>query len=313
MPPTASTLMNRLIARAKFRHLQVLIKLAELGNMRRAGEAMHMTQPAVSQLLAELETLMETPLFFRHARGVEPTAAAADLLPIAQAMLDTLGDGAETLAQRLRQQEAVVTVTASPAAIGGMIAHRLEAFAQAHPEILVQIYQSSDTAPLDGIRARSAQIICTRRPATIPDGWTFAPALQDRLIFVCGRSHPLAGRDRVEADELGAAQWLMNRVGSVARRCFDDLSERHGWPRTAQAPLMMHIPELTRSLLASGRYLAILPCSVAGPWLRDGQVREIRSDIALPLDPLGVLWRPDLAGRAAQLFAQHLCQPVTPG
>ena len=83
MHQPASVLFNRLLARGRFRHVQVLAQLAELGSVRRTAEKVGMTQPGVTQILADLETLVGTPLFHRYARGVRPTAACADLLPLA--------------------------------------------------------------------------------------------------------------------------------------------------------------------------------------------------------------------------------------
>ena len=84
MSAHARVLLNRLLAKARFRHLQVLVKLAEVGSVRRTAEAIGMTQPGVTQLLADLEALLDVPLFHRHARGVLPTAACLDLLPLAR-------------------------------------------------------------------------------------------------------------------------------------------------------------------------------------------------------------------------------------
>ena len=81
MKPRSSVILNRLLTRFRIRHIQVLVTLAEMGNVRRTAVAIGMTQPAVTLLLAEMERLIETPLFLRHSRGVTPTAMALDLLP----------------------------------------------------------------------------------------------------------------------------------------------------------------------------------------------------------------------------------------
>jgi DNA-binding transcriptional LysR family regulator len=82
LPHSASALLNRLLARGKFRHLQVLLQLAELGSVQRTADAIGMTQSSVTQTLAYLENLLEVKLFERHARGVRPTAAClVDALP----------------------------------------------------------------------------------------------------------------------------------------------------------------------------------------------------------------------------------------
>lgn len=60
---TATVLTNRLMARARFRHLQALVRLCELGSLQRTAAAMGITQPAVTHLLADLESLLEISLF----------------------------------------------------------------------------------------------------------------------------------------------------------------------------------------------------------------------------------------------------------
>ncbi|WP_168223030.1 LysR family transcriptional regulator [Oceanicola sp. D3] len=306
MPPSASTLLNRFVAKAKFRHLQVLIALCEVGSMRRAAGAVNMTQPAISQLIRELETLLETELFFRHAKGVEPTEATKELLPVARRVLAALEDGSEGLANRLQQQGGVVRVSASPAALGGIIQGRLDSFATQHPSIQLHLWQTADTDPLGGVADNAIDVICTREPAVIPEGWAFERCVEDRLIAVCGSTHPLAARVEISSEELGASKWLLNRVGSVARDRFEDVAQENDWPQAARCQVIMHIPELTKDMLTSGKYLAVLPRSVAAPWIASGEIRELPTEIDTPLRPLGLLWAASRAGPATEAFVTHM-------
>ena len=306
MAPSADTLLNRFIVRAKFRQMQVLVKLAELGSMHRAAEAVNMTQPAISNLVSEMEKMLETELFFRHARGVEPTDATKELLPIAQRILDTLAVGAETVANRLEEQGGVVRVLASPAALGGMIAGRLDSFAEKYPDIQVQIGQLGDNDPLSAVAEETADIICTREPRVVPEGWSFETCLEDKLIAVCGHNHRLAKSLKVSTEALGNCRWLLNRVDSVARKRFEEIAERCQWPQSSRCQIIMHIPEMTKQMLLTGEYLAILPMSVAIPWFESGEVKALKTEIDTQLLPLGFLWQPDRAGTATTKFATFL-------
>jgi len=304
--PSASTLLNRFTAKAKFRHMQVLIKLTELGSMRRAAQAVNMTQPAVSQMVSELERLVETELFFRHARGVEPTAATRELLPVAQRILDALEDGSETVANRLMEQDGVVKVASSPAARGALIHGNLDTFAEAHPRVQVLFTDNFAGNPLGGIAEASADVVCTREPAVTPEGWAFERCLDDVLTAVCGHNHPLADKDPIVPDDLGKTRWLLNRVGSVARSRFEELSLAHDWPQSVRCQIVMHIPELTKEMLLTGKYVAIMPSSVAVPWLASGEVRILKTEIDTPLAPIGLLWNADRAGPATAAFVAHI-------
>ena len=50
--------------------LRVSDAVADAGNFTRAGEALHLSQPAVSRQVSALETSQDTSLFHRHARGL---------------------------------------------------------------------------------------------------------------------------------------------------------------------------------------------------------------------------------------------------
>ncbi len=306
MPPSADTLLHRFTVKAKFRHMQVLVMLTEIGSMRRTAEAVNMTQPAISQLVSELEKLLETDLFFRHAKGVEPTKATRELLPVAHRILRALEDGAESLANRIQQQGGIVRISASPAALGGMIQWKLDEFASKHPNIQVHISHLSDNDPLGEILEQSVDIVGIREPSMVPEGWNFERCADDMLIAVCGRKHPFASKNKISAAELGQAKWLLNRVGSVARRRFEEIAQANDWPQTCRCQAIMHIPQLTNEMLATGKYLAILPRSVVLPWLGSGEIKELVTEINASLRPLGFLWARDRAGPATASFAAYL-------
>ena len=308
MPLSATILRNRFTLRAKFRHMQVLIALAELGSMRRAASALGMTQPAISQMVAELERLVETALFQRHARGVTLTAAASELLPAAQSILASLDDAAERMSSRLQYGAGVIRIAASPAAAGALLQGRLDDFHQRFPDTHLHIVDPSPDMVAAGGALGDYDIHCTRKPAVVPAGWQFHDCVADRLTVICHPSHPLAQGGRVPVAALGDAVWLSHRVGSVARARLEDAATRHGWPQLTLCRINAHIPELTRELLMAGTRLSLMPRSVMLPWLQSGVLVEIDSALTQPLAPLGCLWRPESSARSvanAVMFLQE--------
>ena len=302
MIPSADTILSHFVIKAKFRHVQVLIKLAELGSMRRAAEAVNMTQPAVSQKIAELERLIGAELFLRHSKGVEPTAVANELLPVAHRIFSALEDGSETIAHHLRASSGFVRVVASPAATGGLLLGTLGPFSQAHPSIQVRVIESTAAQLTDGLLVNQADIICTRRTDIVPEGWKFVTCLEDQLVLVCGAHHPLANKKNISGAQLGEHKWLINRVGSVAREYFETLFEEHSWEEDVRGSLVLHVPTLTRELLMTQDVLAVIPQSVAQPWLRAGDVVALNTELTKELPPLGILRPEKNLGVAIETF-----------
>lgn len=75
--------------RLKLRHLEIFLTLASAGSVTAAARLMHMTQPAVSHWLSDIEDLVGTPLFLRN-RGLRLTEAGEVLARHARRMLGDL-------------------------------------------------------------------------------------------------------------------------------------------------------------------------------------------------------------------------------
>ena len=306
MATSSTVILRRLLTRAKFRHLEVLIRVSELGSMRKATTALGMTQPSISQVIAELEELTETRLFFRHARGVEPTEITRDLLPIARRILGALGEGAETIAGGLARKEGLVRVAASEAGMLGLVHPILPDVARSARAIQVILSQSSGPDPLQQIADDTCDILCIRSPGVIPEGWHFVACREDALITVCRPGHPLAGRDDITPAELGGFRWLMNRIDSIARIRFEEAFAEHGWSNATRCDIIVHVPEMTVQLLGSEDFLALIPRSVALPYLDTGQIVALDCAMRFDLAPLGFLWKGEQASQATAHLAKFL-------
>jgi len=292
----ASNLLNRFLLRAKFRHMQILVVLADLGSMRRAAQHLNMTQPAISQMVAELERLVEVDLFLRHARGVRLTAPGRELLPAAEKIISTIGDAAERVTNASQNRGDIVHIAASASALGALLHGRMAEFSAKHPNTHLQISALDGTNVGNGPKEASPDLICLREPTVLPEGWSFVQCASDQLSVVCHKSHPFAMKGKASLAELGQSAWLMHRVGSIARKRLEHLADANGWAEIKSCRINLHIPELTREILSSGKYLALLPVSVLRPWISTGEFVELATPAAEPIAPLGVLWQPDRAG-----------------
>lgn len=305
MHQPASVLLNRLLARARFRHLQVLLQLAELGSVRRAAEAIGMTQPGVTQLLAELERLLETALFQRHARGVRLTPAGADLLPMARQMMLSLSASAEAAAARSGQGEGVVRVVGTTAGVNGLLVQAIAGFAAAHPGVQVHLQQAEIDDSLMSLSRGAVDLVVCRQPGVVPEGWVFEALRDDDFIVACGPAHPLLRKRRVGLKDLARATWLPAPAASRARQRFDDMVAQFDQP-PAICQVITRVPAATWTLLLQMELLTVVPRSVVRHLLDAGLVGALRLEAPMPLPPLGMLLPLESPGRATERLAQHL-------
>lgn len=307
LKPSASSLLQRLLVRGKFRHIQVVLKLAELGSVQRTADAIGMTQSAVTQTLAYLERLLEVRLFQRHARGVRPTATCNDLLPVARQLMEGMAQGAEILAIHHGAGQQVVRLVASAAAINGMLVQSLPLFQERVMGVDVLLREAEGEDLLLAIARGEVDMVACRRPPQMPQGWTFEPLLSDRLVVVCAPAHPLTRRKQLDWAMLEREEWLLMPVGTAARERFDALAAGFEQkPRTY--PLITRVLSPITRLLRERRLLSLLPLSVVRHMVDAGELVVLPIHDAGDMEPLGLMQPQQGLGLTAASFADHLRQ-----
>jgi DNA-binding transcriptional LysR family regulator len=302
---SASTLRNRLLARGKFRHLQVLLHLAELGSVQRAADAMDMTQSSVTQTLAYLENLLEIRLFDRHARGVRPTTACTDLLPVARQLLMGLDEGAEIVAARQNRGQGLVRLLGSATAINGVLVGALPAFCDAFADTHVRLEEAEGEDQLLAIARGEADLVVCRKPRVIPAGWEFHPLREDRFVIVCRPTHRLARARAVRSADLPKETWLLLPAGVGGRGLFDRLAQDFPHPPRAY-PVITRSVSMLWSLLRGRDLLAYIPVNLARPLLETGELVMLPMGDPVPIEPIGILQPREHAGAASSALADFL-------
>lgn len=313
MAVTTAALLNRLLTRARLRHLQVVVALAELGSLRRAGESIGLTQPAVTQVLADLERMLEVELFQRHSRGVRPTAAGAELVPVARRVLHGAAEVAEGMAVRAARGLALLRVAASLTSMTGLLSGALPRFSARHPGIQLQVTEAE--APALGVLLARGEcdLAVWRETSVVPQGWVFEPLVADRLVVVCGPRHRLARRRRLALDDLRDETWLAAPVGSAARHTHEQIVASRGWPWRAHPIVTRSLP-LTWALLEREPLVMVLPFSVVRQLVAARRLRVLPVVEPMPYGPIGTLVPAQDPSPAALLlagFLRHHADPAT--
>jgi DNA-binding transcriptional LysR family regulator len=305
LQPTASALLNRLLARGKFRHVQVLLHLAELGSLQRTAEAIGMTQSSVTQTLAYLEKLVEVRLFERHARGVRPTPACKDLLPVARQLMLGIAEGAEFIVARQKKGEGSVRVLGSASAINGILVGALPAFSDRHPAIHVQLREAEGEDQLLAVARGEVDLVACRRPPVVPEGWDFHPLWPDRLVVVGRAGHALAKARSLPWPKLAEQTWLLLPAGLAARTHFDAFAAQFPHPPSTHPVVTRSLPMLWR-LLRDRDLLALLPLNLARPLLDAGELVELRVGVWGTMEPIGILQPQGALGEASRALSDFL-------
>ena len=288
MTANATALRNRLISRARLRNILVFVKIAELGSVRLAAEAAGMAQPSASQSLAELEALLQCPLFLRHSRGMSLTAAGRALLPLARRLLDVVDEGAHRVAALQGLSSGMVRIAAIAAAVHGFLMEALPRFSRNNPEVVLHLEEMEGKRQLALIADAEIDICLCRHPGTLPEGWGFQPLVPDRFTIVCHPRHPLGTGRPIPLDQLAMETWLTVPVSMAARHALDRLFENAPhFPKMHS--VVTTVPAFITELLSTETLLALMPKRLVQRQITTGQLAEVPLPIDLPLLDIGML------------------------
>ncbi len=288
---TDTVLFNRMVTKLRLRHLRLVVALDECISLSAAARQIGISQPAATQMLRELEDLLQTALYERHSRGLSPLPLALHLATYARFALGNLREAAQAMASHARDGEPLLHVGAIPAAVSALIAPRIALIQRQMPQLRLSVVEEAPELVMAQLNAGLIQMALVREPtASVMESLRFTPLCDDKLVVVASPEHPLAGRDRITLKALEAFPWSLPVAGHQAGQAFAQACEAAGI-----TPQLNNIQSISTRLIcqltADRRTLAAVPYSIILDLLGSGALVELALRQSIPLPRLGALHR----------------------
>src|SRR5271154_4950555 len=191
---------SQISRRLKLRDLHVFYTTVQRGSMAKAAQQLGVSQPAVSEIIAELENALGVRLLGRHPHGIEPTKNGGALIKRSTAAFDELK-------QSVRDIEFLADPTAGEVKLGcteamaAILSPVMERFARKYPRVLLRTYQVTRPLDLPRLRGRSLDFTIGHFVKSLPDDrfiddLNVEVLFDDRLVVATGISSQWAARRR---------------------------------------------------------------------------------------------------------------------
>lgn len=178
--------------------LQLFVAVCELGSIGRAAEREFIAASAVSKRLSDLEATLNTPLLYRHTRGVDLTPAGESLLHHARSVLYSLEKMQGELSEYADGVRGHVRVHANISAIVQFLPEDLGAFRHAHEEIKIDLEEHLSTEVLRAVQEGAADLGVCHVGALGRNGDNSELQSRhyrdDQLVLIVPVGHVLAGK-----------------------------------------------------------------------------------------------------------------------
>mgnify|MGYP001586633489 CR=1 FL=1 len=208
------------------RQLRVFLAVAQQQNFSRAGEAVGLTQPAVSRSITDLEQQLGVQLLHRSTRDVELSDAGRLLQGRATRVLDELDAALLEVRGLATQRHGRVRVASSPTLSAHLMPECIARCAQQHPGLQLQLLDRIQQGALDSVRAGEVDFGVVIDP-TEPEDLHCEAILSEPFCLVCPADHALARRREVHWRDLAGHPLVLLDHASGSRRLIDRELEQH--------------------------------------------------------------------------------------
>ncbi len=212
---------------ATLRQLKTFIATAEYRKMSEAAKYLYISQPTVSQIISDLEKEYGTSLFERHARELVLTPAGEVLLASARQIVAVH----EALEQNMRSINSVRTLRIGATMTIGtsLMAKIIEELEHEYPD-LETFVTVNNTDHIEQLLLHNELDIALVEGIIVNPEIESKPALLDTLCFICGKDHPFASCERIEAKDLHHQTFILREKGSGTRGIFEQQMQIHQVP-----------------------------------------------------------------------------------
>lgn len=274
-------------------HLRIFASVAEQGGFSRAAVVLHLSQPAVSKSVAELERQTGVPLFERAGRASRLTAAGSLLFARARELF-AVEESAEEELRALRGLDAgVLRVGASTTIATYLLPPYLARFSDAHPGVSLRVASANTRAIARALLERRLDVALVEGPVANPR-IEVVPWRDDELVVITPPGHRLSRRRSIALGELAHEPFVVREPGSGTRT----VSERALAGQHIELRVVMQLAstEAIKQAVAAGLGLAIMSRFAVADQVALGRIAAVRVRGAVLRRELSEL---RLAGRAS--------------
>jgi DNA-binding transcriptional LysR family regulator len=173
--------------------VQAFIAIADQGGFRKAAEALHITQTALTRRLQNLEASLGVKMVERTTRSVALTSIGRDFLPRARRLLDDLSASLVEIRETGKAQRGDVSIACVPTVGIQYLPRVIQEYSARHPNNRIKIFDHASSGVADAVLRREAEFGINIGGSHHPE-LTSIPVLQDRFVLICRDDHALAKR-----------------------------------------------------------------------------------------------------------------------
>ncbi|BAO90495.1 LysR family transcriptional regulator [Caballeronia cordobensis] len=286
---------TQILTKLRFRHLQLLELLGRTRNLRVAAEHMHITQPAATKILSDLEAMFGAPLFERLPREMRPTDLGALSVRYASTTLSNLGKFSGEFSTLKNGGYGHLTVGFIPASAAQLVTASIKEIQRRRPRLIIKLVEQSSDQLAIWLEERRLDVMIGRPTEPRHQAlFHVVELLAEPARAVVGQHHPLLKQQRMEIADVGEWPWILYPQGTAMRQLFEETFAAAGMV----APVgIVETPSIfsTLELLQATDMISLQPKAAMDKYVKHGLLGYLDLPIRRTLSNYSVITRKDEA------------------
>ena len=284
-----ATIDRVLRSNIKLRHLQLVVALDEFRHLGRTAEFLSVSQPAVSKMLSEVESMLGLTLFERSTRGTEPTASGRAIVRFARSVLAEYERTRDEIAAVESGAAGRTRVGSMVVALPTLLARAVVLLKERSAQATVLVEEGDLTRLLPRLRLGELDLIVGRlEPGYASPDLVTETLYNEPMVPVVAAAHALADKARPSWADLAALPCVLPPPWASLRVKLEQQFHKHGLqPPTDLVETASFLA--LRTFLEQRGAVGFMAQSVAEFFQAAGSVRTLKLSVPVELPPIGLI------------------------
>ena len=263
------------------RRLQVFHTVAKLLSFTKAAEHLHMTQPAVTFQVRQLEEQFNTRLFDRTHNRISLTDAGQVIYEHAIKIFELYGQMENSVREITGEISGTLTLGASTTIAEYMLPALLGNFRSEYPDINIQLKVSNTDGIVYMIENNEIDLGVVEAPVHNKN-LIVDVCREDQLVCVVPINHPLAEKNVITLDDLMEYPFICREEGSGTREVINEYLEQHNVPESAlKLSMELGSPEAIKGAVEAGMGISVVSSATIGKELELNTLKAVNLESPL--------------------------------
>lgn len=230
--------------------LRSFVAVADAGAVTSAAERIGITQPALSRRITQLEEQLGVELLVRGRKGAQLTEIGRLVEVEALGLIARYDRMREMVASHQRLEGGTVRIGGGATAVSFILPEAIAAFRSAHPQVRFHLREAGSSEIAQDVVAGQLELGVVTLPVRDHE-LLVTPLVNDRIVLVARRDHPLVGRRRIRVSDLSDQAFVAFEAGSALRQIIDSRLREAG-VETNVVMELRSIPAILRMVATTG-------------------------------------------------------------